>query len=323
FWEGRRLWSTMTIAIRNLTRTIWVSVKEDDSVDRIIEKKTVINLLVGFAVAVKHYLREEEGTDHEDLKGLISNIRSTLPGFEPLSEQGQKTDETPENHRPHHHKHYHLNHHHNLVVNHNLPLEITLHISAYIHSVDVNVPTKNTLIQNLNMLVDCLSNFERILRTPIPLAYSIHLNQVLYIYCLSLPFQLVSTTGWPTIPVVFLASFVLIGIERIGVEIENPFGYDENDLEVDDFCGIIKLEVSNITSRPPPKVQDWIYSSENHPFENEKNLNAIDARNKDLDEVRSILSQKTRNTSELTREDLNEDISIKVEDRNTDENVKN
>jgi putative membrane protein len=65
----------------------------------------------------------------------------------------------------------------------------------------------------LNTMVDCLTQFERILRSPIPLAYSIHLKQTVWIYCLSLPFQLIKNLHYITIPVVFLASMILMGIE--------------------------------------------------------------------------------------------------------------
>ncbi len=78
--------------------------------------------------------------------------------------------------------------------------------------------------------MDCLSNFERILRTPIPLAYSIHLHYSVWLYILSLPYQIIGNLGWWTVPVVALGTFCLLGILSIGVEIENPFGYDENDL---------------------------------------------------------------------------------------------
>ncbi|KAF9988200.1 hypothetical protein BGZ75_009819 [Mortierella antarctica] len=58
YWEGRRLWSQMTLSIRNLTRSIWVCVAETETHD-LLEKKSAINLLVAFAFATKHYLREE------------------------------------------------------------------------------------------------------------------------------------------------------------------------------------------------------------------------------------------------------------------------
>jgi putative membrane protein len=116
------------------------------------------------------------------------------------------------------------------------------------------------MIAQMNGLVDCLTGFERILRTPIPLAYSIHLSQTVWAYCLALPFQLVDALGWVTIPMVCIASFTLFGIESIGGEIENPFGYDTNDLPLDDFCEVIKKEQDMITSIPPPSVDAWVGS---------------------------------------------------------------
>ena len=66
----------------------------------------------------------------------------------------------------------------------------------------------------LDTLVDCLGGCERILRTPIPLAYAIHLKQLLLLYCLSLPFQMVQSLGWWTGAIVSLISFTLFGIGR-------------------------------------------------------------------------------------------------------------
>ncbi|RKP23798.1 Bestrophin/UPF0187, partial [Syncephalis pseudoplumigaleata] len=88
---------------------------------------------------------------------------------------------------------------------------------------------------------------ERILRTPIPLAYSIHLAQCIWVFCLALPFQLAGTLGWVTIPVSALVAFVFIGIKSIGEEIENPFGYDSNDLPLDEFCRVVRREIEMIT----------------------------------------------------------------------------
>lgn len=99
-------------------------------------------------------------------------------------------------------------------------------------------------------LTDCLSNLERIRTSPIPFAYTIHLKQTLFLYLASLPFQLLSSMGWATIPILFIASFTLLGIESIGGEIENPFGYDENDLRQDDFIDTVRKELHQIMERP-------------------------------------------------------------------------
>ena len=87
-------------------------------------------------------------------------------------------------------------------------------------------------ISAINSLLENLTNFERILRTPIPLAYSIHLHHCVWLYLLAVPFQFVGTHGWGTILIVGLGSFCMLGILSIAYEIENPFGYDDNDLVI-------------------------------------------------------------------------------------------
>src|SRR2546427_620906 len=41
YWEGRKTWSSMVVAIRNMTRCIWVNIHaEDYEKDRVIDDKT-------------------------------------------------------------------------------------------------------------------------------------------------------------------------------------------------------------------------------------------------------------------------------------------
>ena len=56
------------------------------------------------------------------------------------------------------------------------------------------------LLNGLLSLTDSLTGLERILTTPIPFSYSIHLWAVTVIYCLALPFQIWNALGWITIP---------------------------------------------------------------------------------------------------------------------------
>ncbi|KAJ1550994.1 hypothetical protein HK405_015402, partial [Cladochytrium tenue] len=44
-------------------------------------------------------------------------------------------------------------------------------------------------------MIDCLTVFERIRDTPIPMAYKVHLKQTILLYLIALPIQLVSTLG--------------------------------------------------------------------------------------------------------------------------------
>jgi ion channel-forming bestrophin family protein len=102
------------------------------------------------------------------------------------------------------------------------------------------------MMASLSGLIDTLSNFERIRTSPIPLAYSIHLNQTLFFYLTTLPFQIVTTMHWATIGVMFIASFTLLGIHAIAKEIENPFGYDDNDLDMEGFCAQMQNEIAAV-----------------------------------------------------------------------------
>ncbi len=105
------------------------------------------------------------------------------------------------------------------------------------------MPTCATMLSSLTAATDCSSQLERIKTSPIPKAYSIHLEQTLYIYLLSLPFQLVKDLRWVTILAQFIAAFTLLGILQIASEIENPLGYDPNDLKVGDFCRSVQQEI--------------------------------------------------------------------------------
>ncbi|KAF8730060.1 hypothetical protein AX14_005754 [Amanita brunnescens Koide BX004] len=154
-------------------------------------------------------------------------------------------------------------------VSHNIPLEISLYMSSYVAALQkrklLDVPTANTLIQSLNQLVDSLTGLERILTTPIPFSYSVHLWAVTLLYCGAMPFQLWSTLGWVTIPATVASSFIYFGFLVAGEEIENPFGYDKNDLNLDHFThNIIRNELWAVTSAPPPDPEDWAFSPENN-----------------------------------------------------------
>jgi putative membrane protein len=99
------------------------------------------------------------------------------------------------------------------------------------------------LDQNVQLLVDYMGGCERISKTPLPFAYVVHLRRSLVVYCFTLPFALVETFGWTTVLDVLLVAYTFFGIEEIGVEIEGPFGFDENDLPLEEICAAIERNV--------------------------------------------------------------------------------
>lgn len=69
----------------------------------------------------------------------------------------------------------------------------------------------------------CAGGCERILTTPIPLSYTRHISRSVMIWLLGLPFALAPGMGYVTIPTMFFMSYILFGIDEIGIEIEEPF----------------------------------------------------------------------------------------------------
>ena len=217
YWEGRKCWGTLVNNVRNLARQIWVAVAELEPDDR-FNKISTLRLLVAFAVASKLHLRAEA-------------VNSELEELMPTSRYFK------------------------LKTMNNPPLEIAFWIGDYLQQ-QYNRNCLNTyqltaLQDLLNSMVDTLGGCERILKTPMPLAYAIHLKQLLLLYCLLLPFQLVNNLGWWTGAIVALISFTLFGIEEIGIEIEDPFGYDLNDLPLDAICSTMLRNIEDLITLTP------------------------------------------------------------------------
>jgi ion channel-forming bestrophin family protein len=217
FWEGRKFWGNLINNVRNLARLMWVAIDEKDPQD-IIEKKSALRLLVAFAVALKLHLRQEP-------------VNSEL---EPLMSPSQ---------------------YEKLKSMNNPPIEVAFWIGDYLNTQYdrncVDVYQLTAMNELLNSMIDTLGSCERILRTPMPLAYAIHLKQLLLLYCFALPFQMVKDLTWGTGPIVALVSFTLFGIEEIGIEIENPFGHDANDLPLDNICATMRRNIEDLISLSP------------------------------------------------------------------------
>ena len=58
----------------------------------------------------------------------------------------------------------------------------------------------------------------------------------------------------------------MLGIALIGRELENPFGSDVNDLDLDSFVRDLKVELEILTASPPPKAEEYIKIEDNWPL---------------------------------------------------------
>jgi len=217
YWEGRKAWGQLVFNIRNLAKEIKLGIAAPEPVDE-TEKQTALRSLTAFALATKHHLRQEPAA--VEIADLVPKA------------QVMKLDDCK-----------------------NCPLEIILWLGDYLQRQlrcdRLDSVRLVALTGMLSSIVEGLTSCERIARTPIPIAYAIYLKRLILIYCVGLPFHLVEDLGWLTGISVVIVSFILFGVDQIGDEIENPFGYDANDLPLDTICDTVKTSVDQVIDFMP------------------------------------------------------------------------
>ncbi|KAK9457601.1 Bestrophin, RFP-TM, chloride channel-domain-containing protein [Dipodascopsis uninucleata] len=344
--EGRKFWAQLQSTIRDFARYVWIQIpmKKGYEKESVMKKIVCLKLLAGFAIALKHHLREELGTDYEDLKPFVEYLptyarkRSELSALEderkrleqlrqqeeldkaatahevlqssaineiqsleePLAQtftnaavmtplqrvasalnQYSVVDKINQSMRqwlPTDPKlsEYLIDRNDRIsratVIHGNLPLEILQFIAYYCREMQheqgaLNPSEVSFFYTQTNSLTEILTGTERILRTPLPLAYNILCNQLAWIFVMLLPFQLVLSLGWVAIPATVVAGYVILGLAAIGLEIENPFGFDPNDLDLNRYCQTISVEISMVMSHVPYDDSIfWMSNENNHPL---------------------------------------------------------
>lgn len=212
FWEGRKLWGAMVNDCRNTSRMSRTWLAADPQLVHQIGEWIAV-----YPWSVLHRLRGMKGLSPDPLH------------IEP-AELTAVTD------APH------------------SPLAVATKLSQlFLEAKNSNLISDIQFVSldnNLQRLIDYLGGCERIQNTPMPFAYMVHLRRALIVYCFTLPFALLDKYGWLTLLIVLIVSYVMFGIEEIGVEIENPFGSDENDLPLERICETISNNVRVNASNP-------------------------------------------------------------------------
>lgn len=184
-------------------------------------------------VALKHRLRFEPHTHYEDLEGLVSYLDTfAKQAFDPKLDVIKKPS-TLKSIGIYLNLPFAESNPQKLIKRSmkpvgNLPLEILAYISSYQEKLIENgmiksprecapdsrehgdltsmrILTSITAMQGLlfgcvTSLTEVLTGCERVLHTPLPEAYTILFSQITWLYVMVLPFQLLSTLSWITIP---------------------------------------------------------------------------------------------------------------------------
>ncbi|SIO30001.1 putative membrane protein [Singulisphaera sp. GP187] len=215
YWEGRRQWGSIINETRNLGRAARTFLSRDRA---LLEEMMLWT--IAFSQAAMNSLRGSSG---------LGAIAQRLPAAEVEA----------------------------VLRSGNLPLAIAVQISErLVRARDRGIISDYVTIsldQNVQLLIDYFGACERIHKTPLPFVYVVHLRRSLVLYCFTLPFALVDPYGWWAIPASLLVAYTYFGIEEIGVEIENPFGLDDNDLPLERFCETIERDLLELCDGLGPR----------------------------------------------------------------------
>lgn len=223
FWEGRKLWGMLVNVARSLTRQLLtligprmidarddhrVAVGEHEELARV--RHELVYVLIGYFHAVRHHLRDEDA---------LAELEGLLP---------------PDLQR-------------SLVGELNRPIAILqwmgdrlrgLYDRGWVHPLHLPV-----LEGSLTQLTDIQGACERIKSTPIPASYTVLMHRIVAVYCLGLPFGIVESVGTLTPIVVAIVAYAFYGLDAVGTEVENPFGFDPNDLPLSSLTRMIEINL--------------------------------------------------------------------------------
>ncbi|KAL8940018.1 MAG: hypothetical protein Q9216_003041 [Gyalolechia sp. 2 TL-2023] len=243
FWDGRNYLTVIITSVRNLTRSFLANSHRSPLGDR-VETERIVRVLIAILYATKNHLRASWGADI--IPGTAINPStgnaSMTPEYSELLPKGlYGCDDRGLG----------------------LVLQLTFFVEQYIkRGYDqgwYHAPQASQMQVQLNGMVDAYGRMETIRLTPIPIAHLIHQKQVLALFGCVLPFALVDKIDYWAIPVVSLVMFTLYGIDGIGSQLEDPFGYDRNDIKMDFIVEDIRAEISVL-------LEEWKRAGE-HGYE--------------------------------------------------------
>lgn len=210
WWEGRKLWGSLTNNSRNLALKLSPMLKDEE--DRAFFK----NIIPSYAQVLKDHLRSE---------------KRRVELFDPEVKKSQKPvveiNETQ-----------------------HIPNQMAQLMFEKIHFLltEGKITGEQMLFLNNELLAftDICGACERIRNTPIPYSYSMFIKKFIFFYIMTLPIGFVFTLSYYCIPVVAFIFYVLASLELIAEEIEEPFGRDGNDLPLDKMARNIGKHVGEI-----------------------------------------------------------------------------
>jgi len=219
WWEARKLWGGIVNQSRNLVigALNYGEVLNTDPQES-PWRKEMVKWTIAFSFAAKESLRN--GKNLDDLTDLLSQQE-----LEALKAAGH------------------------------MPLFIASKIAALLQQARRSHYIDGFVFEKMEgqriLLIDHIGACERILKTPMPLVYAIKARRFILIFLLLLPFSLIENLGFSAVFVYFLVAYPLLSLDRIGIELQNPFDTKNlSHLPLHTICDSIKLHCLTLLAQP-------------------------------------------------------------------------
>jgi len=93
--------------------------------------------------------------------------------------------------------------------------------------------------EELRRFLDICGGCERIQKTRLARSYRVFARQCVCLFLGTFPWGIVNDFGWWTIPITAITAYFMLGLEVVAEHVEEPFGFDEDDLDLDGLCETI------------------------------------------------------------------------------------
>jgi putative membrane protein len=210
WWEARKLWGGIVNQSRNIVITaLNYSEVSNCGPQESLWRNEMVKWTITFSYAARESLRNGKNFDH--LTHLLS---------------GQELEA--------------------LKSAVHMPLFVVGKIAALIQQARISHHIDGFVFAELEsqriLLIDYIGACERILKTPMPLVYVIKARRFILIFLLLLPFSLTEKLGFSAVFIFFLVAYPLLSLDRIGVELQNPFCINNlSHLPLHTICDSIQM----------------------------------------------------------------------------------
>lgn len=211
FWEGRKLWSTIVVASRDIITHAFVHLNKSFH-------KKIANLLVSYSISLKQHIQGE----------------SIVAEYQPfLDEKSDLEKVVTQRNAP------------NILLR-NLMVEIHEALKSSTSDPVVAALYEKDFSSSFHSLAASAASCERIVKQPVPLAYTRHTSRFLSLYLLTLPLTLIPTLGWAAVPTMLAISWSFLSVQEIGLFIEDPFNKDFQIIPLNQIILVLRSDIAGL-----------------------------------------------------------------------------